>query len=58
MDSIRVDDCSEKRNEQDFQSKQRDKYDLHQFYEQYHGLLEYPDVQLPFDAKYRLGGYY
>ena len=24
----------------------------------YHGLLEYPDVQLPFDAKYRPGGYY
>ena len=23
----------------------------------YHGLLEYPDVQLPFDAKSRPGGY-
>ena len=24
----------------------------------YHGLLEIPDVQLPFDPKYRPGGYY
>ena len=23
-----------------------------------HGILEYPDVQLRFDAKYRPGGYY
>ena len=30
--------------------------DLSNFF--YHGLLEIPDVQLPFDAKYRPGGYY
>ena len=27
-------------------------------YQMHHGLLEYPDVQLPFDSKYRPGGYY